>query len=218
MTSNQEEYLKIIYEKGGFGKRIPNKIIAEELSISPASVTEMLSRLSSDGLINYKPYGGSKLTEEGVKACIQIIKSHKLWEVFLMRHLNYTWREAHEDAHLLEHISCERLVSRLDLFLDFPKTCPHGGYIPRENIEDTEVFLLKTLNSLEVGDIAVISRIQEDGVLLDYATRCGIKLNTEIKIISKEEYEGAINFLQEDKQLSISFKASTQILCKIVEH
>lgn len=211
MTSNKEDYLKVIYELGGEFNSVTNKEIAEKMELAAPSVSEMLVRLQQEGLVEYKAYHGTKLTPLGLETCIKIVRSHRLWEVFLMEHLNYTWREAHEDAHLLEHIAPERMIDRLDAYLGYPKTCPHGAIIPRHGklpvVEQEE----RTLNALEEGQEATVSRIIEDGNLLDYLTSTGMQINEKIRILHKGEYEGPISFIQDDKTITISYKAATQI-------
>ena len=214
MTSNKEDYLKIIYEEGGMKKPVSNKIIAEKLNIAPPSVSEMLVKLSQQDLINYEAYKGSTLTEKGVETCINIVRSHRLWEVFLMNHLGYTWREAHEDAHLLEHIAPVRMLERLDSFLGFPKTCPHGSIIPQKGQQPNRTDF-KKLSDLSIGDVVTIKRVEEDGKLLDYLERSHLKIHKKIKVLSIDDYEGPISFLQDGKNIAISYKAATKIYVEI---
>ena len=115
MTLNKEDYLKQIYHLGGREKCVANKEMAESLQItSPFSLVEMIKKLSADGLVTYTAYKGVQLTDTGTKIAISMMRSHRLWEVFLIRHLNYSWSDAHEDAELLEHIAPDRLITRLD--------------------------------------------------------------------------------------------------------
>lgn len=210
MTSNKEDYLKVIYEEGGLEKTIPNKIISDKLGIAPASVSEMLSKLSKEGLITYQAYKGSVLTEKGCSACIDIVRSHRLWEVFLIQHLGYTWREAHEDAHLLEHIVSTRISERLNTFLNHPLTCPHGSLIPQREKMPSYIKQMR-LSDLSAEDTASICRVTEDGALLDYLERSGLRLHRSIQMLSIDDYEGPVTFTQDGKQISISFKAATQV-------
>lgn len=214
MTSNKEDYLKAIYESGGMENYVPNKLIAEKLSIAAASVSEMLTKLQQSGLIKYRAYHGSKLTEKGLEACIHVVRSHRLWEVFLMRCLGYTWREAHEDAHLLEHIAPERMMDRLDSFLNFPQTCPHGARIPAKGKKTADIEYMKTLNRLVPGERAILARIEEDGKLLDYLASCGVQVGKKIQMLSAEEYEGPVTFQQEEQVITISYKAASQVYVK----
>ena len=210
MSDSRDNYLKIIYEEADNGI-VSNKVIAEKLNVSPSSVSEMLSKLSAKGLVEIIPYKGCKLTESGFELCLDLVRIHRLWEVFLIENLGYTWREAHEDAHLLEHASTDRMIERLDKFLNYPKNCPHGSVIPQKNRFELKAHTLTKLSNLNKDEKAIISKIDEDGVLLDYLWDLGIKIGKPIKIISKEAYEGSIKLIQEGKEISISYKAAKQI-------
>lgn len=214
MNSSREDYLKIIYEEGGIKNPVTNKIISEKLNIAPGSVSEMLSKLCKLNLIQSIPHKGVILTSEGLSICLKLIRSHRLWEVFLMRHLQFSWREAHEEAHLLEHVTTEKMIERLDLFLNFPSFCPHGEHIPRsgEVLEAEEN--LNTLSEFNSGDVLTVVKVEENGELLDYLETIGLKIGAKISITEKKLYEGGFTFLQNDKSIDISHKASTQIYVK----
>lgn len=180
MTPNKEDYLKAIFAAASDMGLASNKKVADALQVSPASVSEMLLRLQKEGLIIYTPYKGSKLTEKGITLLYPVVQSHRLWEVFLMQYLGYTWREAHEDAHLLEHATSERLLSRLDAFLEYPSHCPHGNPIQREtkSIDEISELPLSTLNTGETGEIL---RVEERGELLDMLTAHGLHIGSRLK-------------------------------------
>lgn len=132
-SSSKENYLKAIFhlqEKDGL---VTTNDLAAELSTRPASVTDMLKKLKAQKLLLYEKYKGFKLSQEGRKVAIQIIRKHRLWEFFLVEKLKFGWEEVHEIAEELEHISSRKLIDRLDEFLDFPKTDPHGDPIPDAN-------------------------------------------------------------------------------------
>ena len=213
MNSNRDEYLKVLYEEGGSSKPVQNKVIAERLNIAPASVSDMLQKLDKEGFVQLVAYKGAMLTEEGLSYCLPLVQNHRLWEVFLMRHLGYTFREAHEDAHLLEHINNDRLRERLDKFLNFPDHCPHGSIIPRtaEQLKNRRSFI--KLSELEVGQKATLIKFEEEGDLLDYLEAKGIEIEQEVEIITKGEYEGLVSFIQGGKNISISHKAADKLYC-----
>jgi DtxR family Mn-dependent transcriptional regulator len=214
MITNKVEYLRVIYEKGGEKKPVANKLIAEELGIAPSSVTEMIMRLKKEGLLEVEPYKGAMLTAEGVLASLAVIRYHRLWEVFLVEKLGYTWREAHEEAHLLEHASTLRLIERLDVFLNYPKTCPHGSLIPKDNKMGKEMKLMP-LSELRKGGRGIIRRISEEMNLLDYLQRIELEMNVGVEIIEVSDYEGPILFNQAGKQISISFKAAQEVYLEV---
>lgn len=210
MTPNKEDYLKAIYKLGGIEELVNNKQIAKTLQIAPASVTEMLGKLKREGLIHYEPYKGSCLTPDGMRVAISLVRGHRLWEVFLMRHLGYSWSEAHEDAELLEHITPSRLTERLDQFLNYPSYCPHGSAIPHPNgrIDHAP---LQTLNLLPVGTRSHIRRVTEEKELLDYLQNTGIRIGCSVCILECAPYEGPLTFDLEGTHVQISYKAACQI-------
>lgn len=210
MTPNKEDYLKAIYKLGGSQELISNKRIAEDLGIAPASVTEMLGKLGREGLIRYEAYKGSRLTADGLQVAISLVRGHRLWEVFLMRHLGYSWSEAHEDAELLEHITPSRLTSRLDKFLNYPAHCPHGSAIPHHDGQVNSV-PLQTLNRLSAGETSHIRRVTEEKELLDYLQSLGIEIGSVVTVASVGAYEGPLTLDLDGKQVQISYKAACKI-------
>lgn len=210
MTPNKEDYLKEIYKLGGMEEQVSNKQIAESLQIAPASVTEMLGKLKREGLIHYEPYKGSRLTDAGMRIAITLVRGHRLWEVFLMRHLGYSWSEAHEDAELLEHITPSRLTARLDQFLNYPAYCPHGSAIPHPDGQ-VDLTPLQPLNLLPIGQISHIRRVTEERELLDYLQASGITIGSAVRIVEAGAYEGPLTLDLEGKQVQISYKAACHI-------
>lgn len=210
MTPNKEDYLKEIYKLGGIEEQVSNKQIAESLQIAPASVTEMLGKLKREGLIHYEPYKGSRLTDAGMRIAITLVRGHRLWEVFLMRHLGYSWSEAHEDAELLEHITPSRLTARLDQFLNYPAYCPHGSAIPHPDGQ-VDLTPLQPLNLLPIGQISHIRRVTEEKELLDYLQASGITIGSAVRIVEAGAYEGPLTLDLEGKQVQISYKAACHI-------
>lgn len=216
MTPNKEDYLKAIYKLGGMEELVGNKKIAETLQIAPASVTEMLGKLKREGLIHYEPYKGSRLTPEGIRSAILLVRGHRLWEVFLMRHLGYSWSEAHEDAELLEHITPSRLTARLDQFLNYPAYCPHGSAIPHPD-GHINLIPLQALIHLSAGTTSRIRRVTEETELLDYLQESGIVIGSSVRIIEAAPYEGPFTLDLEGRRVQISYKAASQIFVDKVE-
>lgn len=215
MTPNKEDYLKIIYECSDDGKLAPNKAIAEGLGVTPSSVTEMLSKLKAEGLIEYQAYKGSRLTETGLRDCLGVVRSHELWEVFLIQHLGYSWSEAHEDAHLLEHAAPSRMVDRLDRFLGHPKFCPHGSAIPQEGLIPV-TGELRPLSALVAGDSAVLRKVFEEKELLDYLQGLGLSIGARLEVLKIGSYNGPVTISIEGRVLPINHRATEQIF--VSEH
>ena len=216
MTPNKEDYLAAIYKLGGLEELVNNKQISEMLQIAPASVTEMLGKLKREGLIIYEPYKGSRLTEEGVRAAITLVRGHRLWEVFLMRHLGYSWSEAHEDAELLEHITPSRLTARLDQFLNYPAYCPHGSAIPLPDGQINRI-PMQPLSQLPIGATSRIRRVTEEKELLDYLQETGLAIGDSVHVVKAAAYEGPLTLNLDGKRVQVSHKAACQIYVDQIE-
>ena len=130
MTPNKEDYLKCIYEIGTEVEKISNKEIASRMQVSPPAVTEMIKRMISEGLLVKDKSRGYLLTDLGSQLVSDLYRKHRLIEVFLLKNLDYTTEEVHEEAEVLEHTVSEHFIDKLDYMLGNPKTCPHGGTIP----------------------------------------------------------------------------------------
>jgi len=121
LTRAEENYIKTIFHLGGNESQlISTNAIAEQMETKPSSVTDMAKKLAEKKLVNYIRYQGVSLTDIGVKTALSIIRKHRLWEVFLVKKLDFTWDEVHEVAEQLEHIKSEKLIDRIDALLDYP--------------------------------------------------------------------------------------------------
>ncbi|GCF93956.1 Cro/Cl family transcriptional regulator [Enterococcus florum] len=210
MTPNREDYLKLILELGGDERKVSNKQIVEGLTISGASVSEMISKLVKEGLVNHSPYQGVQLTKLGLEKASTLVRKHRLWEVFLVDHLGYSWNEVHDDAEVLEHVTSEQLEKRLDNYLQKPKFCPHGGMIPSQgkNVHEKD---RKTLIDYPVGTTVSIARVLDEKELLDYLVDLGITIHEEFTITDIAAYEGPITLKNDQKKAAISYKAASTI-------
>lgn len=210
MTPNREDYLKLILELGGDKNKISNKQIVSGLNVSAASVSEMMAKLVKEGLVEHYPYQGAQLTEDGLQKASALIRKHRLWEVFLVKHLNYSWNAVHNDAEVLEHVTSEELTSRLETFLDYPRFCPHGGMIPpKEGIVSEKE--RHTLSNFPVGTKIRIARVLDERELLDYLVSLDLNINDEYVIENIAAYEGPILIRNTEKELSVSYKAASTI-------
>ena len=130
-TLSEENYLKAIYHLEAFsGKGISTNAIAEKVDAKASSVTDMVKKLADKEVLFYKKYRGVTLSDLGNKIAISVIRKHRLWELFLVEKLNFSWDEVHDVAEQLEHIKSPKLINELDAFLGFPKKDPHGDPIP----------------------------------------------------------------------------------------
>ena len=210
MTPNREDYLKIILELGGDTTKVNNKQIVSSLAVSPASVSEMISKLVKEQLVEHSPYQGVQLTESGLKKASSLIRKHRLWEVFLVEHLEYSWNEVHDDAEVLENVTSEQLADHLEDYLNHPKHCPHGGNIPHKD-EVVHEERRQTLDSYPVGSTVRIARVLDEKELLDYLVTIDLNIDEEYEIIDVAAYEGPITIQNAQKKISVSFKAASTI-------
>lgn len=214
ISPSKEDYLKAIHSLNGAHSNVSNKSIAELLSVSAASVSEMNSRLVKENLITHIPYKGVRLTKEGIRSANLLIRKHRLWEVFLYEVLDFQWNEVHAEADRLEHASSDLLIERLNKFLDSPKYDPHGGLIPNaDGTVDEEELNLLDLSTIPVNENFRIKEVADDKDLLTYLYENDITLNHSYQLLSKDSFDGAVEILdkEENKKLAISGKAVDKI-------
>ncbi|MCH0422195.1 metal-dependent transcriptional regulator [Enterococcus faecium] len=210
MTPNREDYLKIILELGGDTTKVNNKQIISSLDVSAASVSEMISKLVKEELVEHSPYQGVQLTASGLQKASSLIRKHRLWEVFLVEHLDYSWNEVHDDAEVLEHVTSEHLADHLENYLNHPEHCPHGGSIPKKE-EVVHEERRQTLESYPVGTKVRIARVLDEKELLDYLVTIDLNINEEYEIVDIAAYEGPITIQNDRKKIPVSFKAASTI-------
>lgn len=193
MSQTEENYLKAIFkisEKSG--KTASTNAIAKAMKTSAASVTDMIKRLSEKSLINYEKYKGVTLTEAGNDIATHLIRKHRLWEVFLVEQLSFSWDEVHEIAEQLEHIKSTELVERLDEYLNYPKFDPHGDPIPDA---DGNFAFRKQLPLAELpeGEGGVVVGVQDHApAFLRYLERLNLTLGAEVKVMERFEYDESV--------------------------
>lgn len=211
MTPSKEDYLKTIVSLGGATKVVNNKQLVAAMNVSAASVTDMNTKLLKEGLITHTPYRGVQVTEKGLRLANQVIRKHRIWEVFLLEKLGYDWKEVHADADRLEHASSDLLIERLNQFLGEPEFDPHGGRIPAKD-GTTESYDYPQLNDLSSGDSFVVKEVEDDPDFLDYITVKGIKLEQKYTLLAKEAYEGSLALQNADgKTFMLSYKAAFKV-------
>lgn len=214
MNKSLEDYLKHIYSIQFTSGKVTTTLLAERLRISAAAVSEMISKLSKSGYIKNIPYKGFELTKKGQSIALNLVRKHRLWEVFLTEHLNYPWEKVHNEAENLEHASSDELIAQLEKFLQYPKFDPHGHPIPdKEGKIPTDKTI--ALSELNVGDKAHIRKVSdESSELLKYLSKVGLKLNDEIKVIEKIDYDNSIRIHFKTNNIFLSDKLSRNIFVK----
>ncbi len=214
LTYAEENYLKAIYHLSEEGKKsVSTNDISKELKTKPASVSDMLRRLSEKLVIDYRKYYGVQITDEGKKSALQIIRKHRLWEVFLVEKLRFNWDEVHEVAEELEHVKSPILIQRLDDFLGNPKYDPHGDPIPDE-FGDIKARPRLPLNELLVDDAGQIVAVKDSSAaFLRYLDKVGAYIGARIKVLDKVEFDGSLEILVDNrKTLFMSKDVAANIL------
>lgn len=215
MTRSEENYLKAIFHLGG-NESLPisTNAIAEEMETKPSSVTDMARRLAEKQLVNYVKYQGVSLTDKGTKTALSIIRKHRLWEVFLVKKMDFNWDEVHEVAEQLEHIKSEKLIDKLDALLDFPKYDPHGDPIPTKNGEFQERDK-QLLSELAVNAKGVCVGVKDtSSSFLRFLDKNEIALGDSIEVLDIEEFDDSYLIKIDGRQLHISNQIATNLFVK----
>ena len=209
MSKSIEDYLKGIYTLKK-KKEYSNKKLAEYLNISPASVSEMIKKLvNEDYLIIEKKK--VKLTEKGNNFALDVIRKHRVWEVFLFEKLGYDKEEVHKEAEILEHVTSNRLLKKLEKFLFYPKECPHGSpiFYDLENFDEANVI---RLSEVEEDDEIVILSVEDNIDLYDYLRDLNINLKEQYIVEKKDPVDGPISLKSEENNKKIvAFNAAAMI-------
>ena len=216
VTLSEENYLKTIFHLGRHNKAsVSTNAIAQKMETKASSATDMIKKLSEKGLVDYQKYKGVQLSENGRLAAISVIRKHRLWEVFLVNKLSFSWDEVHEVAEQLEHIKSEKLTLELESFLDYPTQDPHGDPIPDSNgsIPSTQKLLLAMAKQ---GHHYICVGVKDSSSdFLKYLDKYKIALGSQIKVISKEDYDESMTVRINDIQKTISKEVAQNIFVKI---
>ena len=212
LSKSEENYLKSIFNLSEFGnKKVSTNSISKILNIEPASVTDMIKKLSKKKLIYHERYKGSSISKSGIKIALQIIRRHRLWEVFLHDKLKFKWDQIHEIAEELEHVSSDNLIDSLDKFLKYPKIDPHGDPIPNKLGEIDFVDKI-SIYDLSINEKGIVSRIiNEDDEFFNLLKKLDIEIGTEIKMIDKIEYDDSLEISINNKSVIISKQIASNI-------
>jgi DtxR family Mn-dependent transcriptional regulator len=208
----EENYLKHIYKLSKRSEKgVSTNALAERLDTKASSVTDMIKKLAAKKLVDYKKYQGVTLTKKGQKIAVDIIRKHRLWEVFLLEHLGFGGEEVHDVAEELEHINSETLVDRLDKFLGYPKYDPHGGPIPNSEGVFPEPKRVK-LDELEVGRKTKVMGITEHSdAFLTHLKKLGLELGVEFILKERSDFDRSIEIELNNKTIQLSHDVAKNI-------
>jgi DtxR family Mn-dependent transcriptional regulator len=189
---SEENYIKAIYHLQNTDGMVTTNELAAELNTKAASVSDMLKKLKAKKLLIYEKYQGFKLSTEGRKIALGVIRKHRLWEYFLVKQLELGWDQVHEIAEQLEHVNSSILVEKLDAFLNFPKFDPHGDPIPDVN---GKMELSKQINlvDLAVNEAAEVSAVGSQSTeLLELLRHKNISIGTRLEVKRKFSFDNSI--------------------------
>ncbi|HSF81950.1 MAG TPA: metal-dependent transcriptional regulator [Anaerolineales bacterium] len=212
-----EDYLKIIYELTADEGRATTKRIAARLGVTPASVTGMLKRLanSDPALVEYRKHRGVLLTPAGRQVALEIIRHHRLLELFLHETLGYTWDEVHAEADRLEHVISEDMEERIAQSLGNPLLDPHGEPIPSRDLH-LPVDFTQRLNELRTGQQAVVQRVEDDDPeFLRYLHGIGITPNTHLTVLDYSNFDENLQIKVDDQVLVLGPAVTQQIYVEV---
>ncbi len=183
LSHSQQDYLKQIFLLDHAPRGATTQILADRIGVRPASVTGMLKKLAEEGLVERAPYRAVRLTESGRRIAVELVRHHRLLEVFLFRMLGYRWDEVHEEAEALEHVISERFEQRVAELLSHPERDPHGDPIPTSELALEEDRHLAPLARLARGSRGTICRVTlQDQDALNLVEKLGLLPGTEIEV------------------------------------
>ena len=214
-STSEENYIKTIFHLQNGQNTVTTNALAEKLSTKPASVTDMMKKLKAKKVLHYEPYQGFRLSSEGKKVALDIIRRHRLWEYFLAEKLKFKWDEVHVVAEDLEHVSSKKLIDKLDEYLGYPKFDPHGDPIP-DSLGKMESSKQMSLAELTVNKPAEVCRVvNQSDEMLELLQHKKITIGARVEVKRKFEFDHSIEIrLRQSKKNSAdqpSFSISEQL-------
>lgn len=193
ITHAMEDYLKAIYllQKGG-EEKVPTSVIAQQMNVSAASVTGMIRKLASLELLNHNSYHGVKLTEGGEKIAQEVIRHHRLLELYLVEVMGFTWDKVHHEADKLEHVISEEFEEKMAEALGHPTIDPHGHTIPTKNGDLKEVSY-EILAEVDSGSFVTVRQVNDNlPEMLRYLAGLGLVPGTDVQVVTKAPFNGPL--------------------------
>ncbi len=192
LSESEENYIKSIYTLQSKTEKVNTNSLAGHLNTAAASVTDMLKKLKSKKLLEYRRYYGFRLNEAGNKEALKIIRRHRLWEFFLVSKLGMEWDEVHAIAEELEHVSSIDLIKKLDQYLGQPKIDPHGDPIPDEKGDVAELKQV-ALNDFSLKKNGIVSSVSsQTNEMMKMLNHYGIGIGSQIKVLKAFDFDGTL--------------------------
>lgn len=209
---SKEDYLRVIYKSLEDYETINPTMIAEQLGVSNAAVTDMLRKLTREKYVNYTPYKGIQLLEKGKAEAVKLVRRHRIWETFLYRVVGLPYHQIDEEAENLEHSSSDDLIDKLEEIMNYPEFDPHGHPIPSKNGKIPKQKKVISLDKLEENNSGIIQRVNDHSKdLLKYLYESGLVVGNKITVLEKRTFDNSMVVKVESKQQTISEKISQNI-------
>ncbi|CAN5488753.1 metal-dependent transcriptional regulator [soil metagenome] len=191
-TDGMLDYLAAIYELGQEYDRVTTSVLSERMNVSPAATSSMLKRLEESSFVDRSAADGIRLTEQGRLAALQLLRRHRLLEVFLVQVMGYTWDQVEIEAHRLEHAISASFVERMDSLCNYPTHCPHGDPIPRKDGTLPDEHLVSLLK-LKPGSQGVLRRVAtNDAQILRYLSHLHLIPGHTVKLVEMAPFNGPV--------------------------
>lgn len=216
-TPAVEDYLKAIYQLARGDEAVGTSAIADRLGVAPGSVTGMLKRLGRQGLVAHERYQGARLTGQGRREAIRMIRRHRILELFLVEVLGYTWDQVHAEAERLEHAASDDLVNRMAAALGDPESDPHGHPIPSPTGQ-ISARTLPALAELAPGSRAILRRVSdEDPEALRYLARLNLTPGVSIEVLERTPFEGPLRIRVGESEEMVGLELARRLRVEPVE-
>ncbi len=217
LSPQMEDYLKAVYLIRERADSVTTTAIATALSVTPASVTGMIKKLAELKLVRHTPYQGVELSKSGEKIALEIVRHHRLLELFLIEALGYSWDEVHAEADVLEHVISEEFEERVAARLGYPVVDPHGDPIPAKDGTITAV-AQQALLQLAIGCSATITRVSDrNSAMLRYAAELGLRPGVRVTLIGAEPFGGSLRLKIGRAECTIGRELAAQVFVTINE-
>lgn len=215
---SKEDYLSEIYKNADSKGHTKAALLAEKLQVSNAAVTDMLKKLKSDGHIKYEPYRGVELTDKGKEYAKNMVRRHRIWEVFLHQIVGLPWDKVHDEAHNLEHSGSDELINKMEEMLNFPEFDPHGDPIPSKHGVLPRQKKNVALTGLQPDQKGKVSRVNDfDNNFLIYLSKIGVKLQKEIRVCEILSFDNSMLVEIDRKKVNLSHTIAANIFVEIVK-
>ncbi|RME80990.1 MAG: metal-dependent transcriptional regulator [Planctomycetota bacterium] len=214
MSQAKEDYIKTIYKLQKEEDKVSTQKLAQMLGVSSPSVTKMIKKLKEEEWVDYTSYQGVALTEKGRAKALEMIRRHRLIELYLHEKLGYTWDEVHEEAEALEHHVSPRFIERIERILNYPKFDPHGDPIPckKGNLPTSSTI---TLLDIQPPKEVIVTRVNDGNPkFLQYLASMDLHIHTLVKVVKKAPFHGPMTLKIGDRLEMIGEEVCRQIYVK----